>query len=228
MGIVGLIGLLFVFAVIFGPQFWVKRALARHSINRPDLQGTGGELAQHLIERFGISNAGVEVTDKGDHYDPGDLMVRLLQNNHDGKSITAVAVAAHEIGHAIQHFEGNRMLALRQVLVKFVSVTDTFAAVFFFFAPVLGVIVKSPVAFFGLVLLGIALLSIRLIVHLVTLPVEWDASFNKALPILEQGNYLHPNDLPAAREVLRAAALTYVSAALSGLLNLTQWIRILR
>ncbi len=228
MGIVGLVGLLIVFAIIFGPQYWVKRALTKHSVDRPDLQGTGGELAEHLIERFGIGNAGVEVTDKGDHYDPQDLMVRLLQNNHEGKSITAVAVAAHEVGHAIQHYEGNRMLALRQTLVKFVSVTDKFAAVFFFFAPVFGVVVRSPGAFLGLVLLGIALLAVRLVVHLVTLPVEWDASFNKALPILEQGNYLHPKDLPAAREVLRAAALTYVSAALSSLLNLAQWIRILR
>ena len=68
----------------------------------------------------------------------------------------------------------------------------------------------------------------RLIVHLVTLPVEWDASFNKALPILQQGNYLHPDDMPAAQEVLRAAALTYVSAALASLLDLARWIRILR
>lgn len=228
MGIVGLIGLLLIFAIIFGPQYWVKRALAKHSANRPDLQGTGGELAEHLIERFELRNASVEVTDKGDHYDPNDFMVRLLRSNHDGKSITAVAVAAHEIGHAMQHREGNWMLTARQLLVKVVSVTDKFAAVFFFFAPVLGIVVRSPAAFLGLVLLGIGLLAIRLIVHLVTLPVEWDASFNKALPILEQGNYLHPNDLPAAREVLRAAALTYVSAALSSLLNLAQWIRILR
>ncbi|MDJ0613213.1 MAG: zinc metallopeptidase [Rhizobiaceae bacterium] len=228
MSIVALIGLSLLFAVIFGPQYWVKRAIAKHSIDRPDLQGTGGELAQHLIERFKIDNAGVEMTDKGDHYDPKDLMVRLLQNNHDGRSITAVAIAAHEVGHAIQHHEGNRMLNLRQLLVKFASVTDTFATVFFFFAPVLGVLVRSPGAFLGFVLLGISLLAIRVIVHLVTLPVEWDASFNKALPILEQGNYLHPDDLPAAREVLKAAALTYVSAALSSLLNLAQWIRILR
>jgi len=228
MGIVALFGLMLIFAVIFGPQYWVKRAIAKHSVTRPDLQGTGGELAEHLIERFKIGKASVEVTDKGDHYDPKDLMVRLLQKNHDGKSVTAVAVAAHEIGHAIQHQEGNQMLALRQRLENFVSVTDKFAAIFFFFAPVFGILVKSPGAFFALVLLGIGLLAVRLVVHLVTLPVEWDASFNKALPILEQGNYLHPDDLPAAREVLRAAALTYVSAALSSLLNLAQWMRILR
>lgn len=228
MGVLSLVGLLLVFVVVFGPQWWVKRAIARHSANRPDLQGTGGELAEHLIERFGLQDARVEVTDKGDHYDPADHMVRLLQNNHEGKSIAAVAIAAHEVGHAIQHFEGNRMLLLRQALVKIVSVTDTFASIFFFFAPVLGILVKSPAAFLSLVLLGIGLLAMRLIVHLITLPVEWDASFKKALPILEQGNYLHPNDLPAAQEVLRAAALTYVSAALSSLLNLAQWIRILR
>ena len=77
-------------------------------------------------------------------------------------------------------------------------------------------------------LFGIALIGVRLVVHLITLPVEWDASFNKALPILEQGQYLHPDDLPAARQVLKAAALTYVSVALASLLDLARWIRILR
>jgi Zn-dependent membrane protease YugP len=66
------------------------------------------------------------------------------------------------------------------------------------------------------------------VVHAVTLPVEWDASFNKALPILEKGKYLHQDDMPAAREVLRAAALTYVSAALASLLDLARWIRVIR
>lgn len=228
MGALGLIGILIVAALIFGPRFWVQRAIAKHGADRPDLPGTGGELAEHLISEFKIGSAGVEVTDKGDHYDPQDHMVRLLQNHHDGKSIAAVAIAAHEVGHAIQHHEGNRMLTLRQTLVKFAGVTDKFAAVFFFLAPVLGILVRSPGAFLGVALIGIGFIAVRLIVHLVTLPVEWDASFNKALPILESGNYLHRDDMPAAREVLRAAALTYVSVALASLLDLARWIRILR
>ncbi len=228
MAILTLIGIGLLLAVIFGPQYWVKHAITKHGQERTDLPGTGGEFAKHLVSEFQIGNTKVEVTDQGDHYDPKDHMVRLLQNHHDGKSIAAVAIAAHEVGHAIQHHEGNSMLALRQTLVKFASVTDKFAAVFFFLAPVLGVIVRSPAAFFGVILIGITLIGIRLVVHLITLPVEWDASFNKALPIIEQGQYLHPDDMPAAREVLRAAALTYVSVALASLLDLARWIRLLR
>lgn len=228
MGALAIAGLVLLFAVIFGPQYWVKHAISKHGVDRPDLPGTGGELAEHLLDNFQIGSTGVEVTEKGDHYDPQDHMVRLLETHHNGKSIAAVAIAAHEVGHAIQHHDGHRMLALRQTLVKFASITDKFAAVFFFLAPVLGLVVKSPAAFLGVALIGIGFIAVRLIVHLVTLPVEWDASFNKALPILQQGNYLHPDDMPAAREVLRAAALTYVSAALASLLDLARWIRILR
>lgn len=228
MGLLAIIGLVALLALIFGPEYWVKHVIKKHSVARSDFPGTGGELAQHLLEELKIDNVKVEETELGDHYDPRDHMVRLLSDNHDGRSITAIAIAAHEVGHAIQHHEGNALLALRQKLVVFASVTDKFAAVFFFIAPVLGIFVRSPAAFFGVIILGIAFIAIRLLVHLVTLPVEWDASFAKALPILEKGGYLHPNDMPAAREVLKAAALTYVSVALASLLDLARWIRILR
>lgn len=228
MGIAALIGFVLLGLIIYGPQMWVRNAISRHNAPRPDLPGSGGELAQHLISHFNIDQAQVESTDAGDHYDPKTRTVRLLDSNLKGKSITAVAIAAHEVGHAIQHFEGNKLLSLRQYLVRIAQVSDRFAAVFFVVAPMLGVLVRSPAAFFGIAAIGLLLMSVRVIVHLVTLPVEWDASFNKALPILEQGGYLHPDDLPAARQVLRAAALTYVSAALVSLLNLARWIRILR
>lgn len=214
--------------LIFGPQFWIKYVINKHSAERVDLPGTGGELAEHLIEHYEAKGVRVEVTDQGDHYDPQDHMVRLLQKHHSGKSIAAVAIAAHEVGHVLQDMEGNRMLALRQSLVRFAAVTDKLAGVFFLIAPFAGLFVRSPAAFMGFILIGIGFIAIRLVVHAVTLPVEWDASFNKALPILENGNYLHPDDMPAAREVLRAAALTYVSAALASLLDLARWIRILR
>lgn len=228
MGILALVGLGLLLGVIFGPQFWVKHVISKHSVERTDLPGTGGELASHLISHFDIGKTGVEVTDKGDHYDPQDHMVRLLQNHHDGRSISAVAIAAHEVGHAIQHHEGNTMLAMRQRLVIFAALADKFAAVFFFLAPVLGVLVRSPGAVLAMGLIAVGFMAIRLIVHLVTLPVEFDASFNKALPILEQGGYLHRDDIPAARQVLQAAALTYVSVALASLLNLARLIRMLR
>jgi Zn-dependent membrane protease YugP len=228
MGLLAIIGIGLLLAIIFGPQFWVKHVIQKHSKKRDDFPGTGGELAQHLLGELNIDKVKVEVTKLGDHYDPRDHMVRLLPDNHDGRSVSAVAIAAHEVGHAIQHHEGNKLLNLRQKLVSVASITDKFAAVFFFLAPVLGLVVKSPAAFVGVIIIGISFISIRLLVHLVTLPVEWDASFAKALPILEQGGFLHPDDMPAARQVLKAAALTYVSVALASLLDLARWIRILR
>ncbi|KJS18342.1 MAG: peptidase, partial [Hoeflea sp. BRH_c9] len=101
-------------------------------------------------------------------------------------------------------------------------------SVFFIAAPVLAIALRAPVAMFAMALIGIGLLAIRVLVHLVTLPVEYDASFNKALPILREGGYLGDEDLAGARSVLKAAALTYVAAALMGLLNLARWIRVLR
>ena len=120
------------------------------------------------------------------------------------------------------------MLALRQKLTKFATITDRFAGFFFIAAPMLAALARVPAAFVGVIALGVALLGIRVIVNLVTLPVEFDASFAKALPILEEGRYLDEHDLPAARNVLRAAALTHVAGALMSLVNVAYWIRLLR
>jgi len=217
-----------VLAIVALPQMLVWATIRRHAGDRPDLPGTGGELARHLLDRFGLGDVGVEVTDKGDHYDPEARVVRLLRAHHDGRSLSAVAIAAHEVSHAIQDGNGERKLALRQRLARVALFTDRIAGVFFLAAPVLTVIIRSPVALAGAVGLGIALLSVRVVVNLVTLPVETDASFAKALPILKDGGYLAADDLPAARSVLRAAAFTYVAGALISLINLARWIRLLR
>ena len=228
MAVLGLIGVLVLLAVVFAPQFWVQAVMRRHGDARPDFPGTGGELARHLIDHFELDGVGVEQTDRGDHYDPDARMVRLSPQTYAVPSLTAVAVAAHEVGHAIQHARKERGLRLRQALVRFAMVTDRIAAVFFIAAPVLAVVARTPAALFGLAGIGIALLAIRVVVHLVTLPVEYDASFNKALPILREGGYLGAQDMEGARSVLKAAAFTYVAGALTSLLNLARWIRFLR
>ncbi len=210
------------------PQIWVRHTISRHGADRPDLPGTGGELVRHLIERFGLEGVTVEITDRGDHYDPDAKAVRLLPQHHDGRSLSAVAVAVHEFGHALQDARGEPMLALRQKLAKFAASTDRFAGFFFIAAPVLAALARVPAAFVAVIAMGVALLGVRVIVNLVTLPVEFDASFGKALPILEEGKYLPQEDLPAARNVLRAAALTYVAGALMSLVNVAYWIRLLR
>lgn len=228
MAILGILGVLLVLGLVYAPQFWVGHTMRRHSEDRPDFPGTGGEMAQHLVERFGLKGVGVEATDAGDHYDPEARVVRLSQLNYKGSSLTAVAVAAHEVGHALQHHRGERGLALRQSLVGIAMVTDRIASVFFIAAPVLAIALRTPGAMLGMAVIGIGLLGVRVLVHLVTLPVEYDASFNKALPILREGGYLAEDDIAGARSVLKAAAFTYVAAALTSLLNLARWIRVLR
>ncbi|MDF1609536.1 zinc metallopeptidase [Hoeflea sp. YIM 152468] len=228
MAFLGIFGVLVVLAAIYGPHYWVGHTMRRHGAERPDFPGTGGDMAQHLIKRLELTGVGVEATEVGDHYDPETRMVRLSQANYNGASLTAVAVAAHEVGHALQHHRGERGLALRQKLVGLAMMTDRIASIFFLAAPVLAIVLRAPVALFGMALIGIGLLAIRIVVHLVTLPVEYDASFNKALPILREGGYLADQDLSGARSVLKAAALTYVAAALMSLLNLARWVRILR
>ncbi len=149
--------------------------------------------------------------------------MRLSPENHDGRSITAVAVAAHEVSHALQHAAGDRLLAARAAFAQIVSRVELAAGLVMLTAPFVLAVVKSP-ALLGLqVAVGLALLSVRLVLHLLTLPVELDASFRRALPILETGRYLDAGDLLGARSVLRAAALTYVASSLVSLLNIARF-----
>ncbi|PHP67241.1 peptidase [Zhengella mangrovi] len=215
-------------AVVSLPQAWVKWALSRHGADRPDLPGTGGELAEHLVAEFGLEGVRVEQTPAGDHYDPQTRTVRLSPAHHGGRSVAAVAVAAHEVGHALQHAARDRWLDRRQRLAHLAIWTDRLAGIVFIAAPLLGVAARVPVVMIALVGLGIALLGVRVLFNVITLPVEFDASFGKALPILTKGRYLHDSDMPAARTVLRAAALTYVAGALISLVDLARWIRLLR
>jgi Zn-dependent membrane protease YugP len=219
---------LLVLLLIFGPQAWVRSQMNRHAMARPDLPGTGGELARHLLDRFQLGAVAVETTEHGDHYDPEARIVRLSQANHDGRSITAVAVAAHEVGHALQHAEGSNLLAARSMLAHTLGIVDKVAMAVLITAPLVAAVTHLPAL--GLMQFGIAiaLLGVGLVFHLVTLPLEFDASFGKALPILAGDGYLDHRDLPAARGVLRAAAFTYVAGALIGLLNFLRLLRVIR
>ena len=212
--------------LFFFPQWWVGRVLKKHSDERDDFPGTGGELAQHLIKVHGLEGVQVEATEAGDHYDPVDKMVRLTPDKLEGRSLTAIVVAAHEVGHAIQDHNNEKTFNARISAAKFANVAQHITPIAFWISPMLAFI--SPVA--SRVTLGIAVLSIlaSTLVHLITLPVEWDASFGKALPILEKGDYLNEQDMKDANQILLAAALTYVAGSLASLLNVWRWLRYLR
>src|SRR4051812_18858566 len=222
------IGLVLLFGIVFGPQFWIRHVLARHGGDRPDLPGSGAELARHLLDEAGLQTVKVEQSDGGDHYDPQVRAVRLLPQHHDGRSVAAVAVAAHEVSHAVQHARGERAFAIRFDLVRKLVWVDRIASGLLLLAPLIFILVRAPVLFGLQLVAGLVLLTARIAVHVVTLPVELDASFGKALPVLERGRYLSAADMPAARTVLRAAAFTYVASALMTLLKIARWFRVLR
>jgi Zn-dependent membrane protease YugP len=118
--------------------------------------------------------------------------------------------------------------ALRWRLASHLYWVDRVASATIVLAPVVFVFAKIPALFALQLLAGFLLFASEIVIHLVTLPVELDASFSKALPVLTRGRYLAPADLPAARSVLRAAAWTYVAAALATLLNVARWFRVFR
>jgi uncharacterized protein len=212
---------------IFAPQWWVRRTMERHQAERADFPGTGAELARHLLDEAGLQDVKLEPTGPNqDHYDPVERVVRLSPAHHDGRSISAVAVAAHEVSHAVQHARSESLFSWRGRLVKLLIVADRVAMVAAILVPVLGILSRHPAVIIANIAVIVVLLALRVVVHLVTLPVEIDASFGKALPVLEQGGYLAADDMPAARQVLKAAAYTYVAAALVSLLDFARLIRI--
>jgi Zn-dependent membrane protease YugP len=225
-----IIFMLALLACIVLPGLWVKRVLAKYGEpeNRYRDKGSGADLARHLLERFDMADVRVEETDRGDHYDPKDKAVRLSPNNFSGYSLTAVTVAAHEVGHAIQDARGEALFKARQRLVVAATRAERFGQIVLLLAPLVLLVARLPGL--SVVMLLIALLSVAVstLVHLVTLPVELDASFGKALPILEEGRYLYEGDLPHAQNILRAAAFTYVAGSLASLLSLGRWLTVLR
>ena len=218
---------LIVLVIIFGPSLWVKFVMRRYSTEKPEMPGTGGELAKHLIKRFSLKDVEVETTELGDHYDPIEKKVRLLPEHYESKSLTAIAIAAHEVGHAIQDHQGDKRLAIRTKMVPIVNLLARWSVVIISLSPVIGIITRHPIPFSLLLFLGLSGFIARMMIHAVTLPVEFDASFSKALPILREGDYVSQSNEKAVSHVLRAAALTYVSAALADILNLSRWAFIL-
>ncbi|MCW8918403.1 MAG: zinc metallopeptidase [Gammaproteobacteria bacterium] len=223
-----LILLLLLLGLIFGPQWWATYTFRRYSKPRSDIPGSGAELARHLLKRMQITAVGVEQTDKGDHYDPLSRTVRLSAVNFDTHSLTAIAVAAHEVGHAIQHHREERLLTTRTHLITLAHWAQKMGAMLMFAIPLVTLITRLPHSGLLFFVLGFASMGLATLVHLLTLPVEWDASFNKALPLLQDGRYIAPEDERAVRRILRAAALTYVAASLASLLNLARWLAFLR
>ncbi len=216
------------FLLIYAPQLWVQWVLNRY--NRDDEEnfpGSGGEFARHLLDRYQLGNIKVEATDQGDHYDPVNFTVRLTRDKFDGKTLTAITVAAHECGHALQHAAAEPLFQWRTRLAYSAVWAQRLGSFLLFAAPVLVLLFRVP----SIAIINISgaflMIGFAVVIQLLTLPVEIDASFNKAMPILKSG-YLSEKQLPAARSILRAAAWTYVAGSLAGLFNFWRWLAVLK
>jgi len=214
--------------IVLGPQLWVWWVFRQYRQHRDDLPGTGGELARHLLNRFGLQQVRVEPTPIGDHYNPETKLVGLSPRYYSGKSLTAAVIAAHEVGHALQDHEGYGLLKDRTHLIKFAQKAEKAGSYLMLGIPVLAGITRIPAVGLAVLVVAFATMSVSAMVHLITFPVEWNASFRRALPILREGGYLAPPDLHGARRILKAAALTYLAASLFSLVNLWRWIRLIR
>ena len=140
--IVILLALAFALAIL--PQMWVRGVLKRHSVERPDLAGTGGEFARHLLDAMKLAHVKVEETTLGDHYDPEAKIVRLSPQHFGGRSLSAIVVAAHEIGHAMQDATGYGPLAARTRLAKQAQNIERLGMAVMLATPLVVLVFKSP------------------------------------------------------------------------------------
>lgn len=220
---------IFFVLLIIAPQWWVKHVLNKHATEREGMPGTGGELARHLLDQFNLQQVKVETSEPGaDHYDPQDNIVRLSPEYFSGKSLTSVAVAAHEVGHAIQFNRDEPVSHLRKKYLGSAHKLQKVGVACLMAIPLVGVIIKIPYVAGVMMLIGLLTMLSSVFVYLAVLPEEWDASFNKALPILSKGQYVPQQYIPAIRQILRACAMTYVAAALADILRLWRWLALLR
>jgi uncharacterized protein len=217
-----------VLVVVFGPGIWVQRVLDRYSVPANRYSGTGGQLARNLLDKHGLQTVAVEATDQGDHYDPEAKAVRLTEEKFNGHSLTAITVAAHEVGHALQDRDGYAPLKMRTRLVKATRGVEKIGAGVLMVSPFLGIVTRAPVVGLLTFAAGMLTLGTAAVIHFITLPTEFNASFARALPLLDKHRILRQADRPHAHKLLTAAALTYVSASLMSLLNIARWIAILR
>ncbi|RLS52030.1 MAG: zinc metallopeptidase [Planctomycetota bacterium] len=173
---------------------------------------SGAAAAQHILEQAGVDDVGIEMTHQhlGDHYDPAARMLRLSPEVYEGRTATAVGIAAHEAGHALQHAQGYALLSLRNAAVP----AAQFGPMIFMGMVILGVVLSQP----RFLMLGLIAYSGLVVFQLINLPVEFDASARAKRHLADLG-IVDDEGALAVRKVLTAAALTYVAATLESLLT---------
>ncbi len=209
--------------LIILPQFWVRGILNKYTKELSSVGKSGKEVAREILNRQGLQNVSVELTHQGDHYDPAHKAVRLSDNFYNGTSLSAVTVAAHECGHAIQDAENYGFMRLRTAVTPVVQVCQ--------FGPYLLMLSLMLMAFLPFwkltALIGLLMYTGIFLFQVITLPVELDASFGRAIPVLEGSGYISPDEKAKANKILQACAFTYIAAALYSLIEILRWAMIL-
>ncbi|RME23801.1 MAG: zinc metallopeptidase [Deltaproteobacteria bacterium] len=200
----------------FGAAAWTKAAVRRWS-QVPTARGwTGADVAAAILAAEGVEGVRIEPV-RGflsDHYDPRHRVLRLSPDIYGGRSVAAAGIAAHEVGHAIQHARGNQLMRVRQALVPVANIGTNLG--------IWVMVIGAAIGLTGLAKLGVLLFGGFVAFTVVTLPIELDASA-KARRTLEKHGLLRGEELRGVTKVLTAAAMTYLAAAVSAVLQLLYW-----
>ena len=177
---------------------------------------TGRDVAAAILRARGVTDVTIEETTGRltDHYDPTTRTLRLSSDNYHGRSVTAAGIAAHEVGHAIQHADGYIFMSMRQMMVPVANIGTNFG--------VWMVIIGAAIGMSGLAILGVVLFGAAVAFTIVTLPVEFDASI-RARKLLIANHIVTGQEAVGVSKVLTAAAATYLAGAVSAILQLFYW-----
>ncbi len=204
---------------MFIPSLWVNYILKKYNKILPDMPFTGKELGNKILEEQKLNNVSINPIKQLDHYNPIDKKIHISDDKLNKKSITSIAVVTHEIGHAIQDKENYKPLKLRQSLIERTMIFQRIGSFLLIIGlPSIFAFTKSPFITFIAALVIMGCLTTNVLIHLITLPVEFDASFKRALPILTK--YVPRENMYQCKSVLRAAALTYLAQSIVSIFRL--------
>lgn len=211
---------LLLLAVSLWATFKVKSTFAHYQKVQLRSGVSGAEAAQLILRAAGVHDVEIAAVPGllSDHYDPRRKVVALSPDVLEGRNAAAVAVAAHEVGHALQHAQAYAPLALRSQMAPVVGVANALAIPMIIF----GLVTQAV----GLAWLGVAGFGAAVLFHFVTLPVEFDAS-RRAIVILERSGLVAADEMPGVRRTLYAAGFTYLAAALYAVVELLRWLSVL-
>lgn len=212
--------------LIYLPQWWVKSTYEKYTQVPASHGQTGAEVAEAILKSQGIFNVTVQMAEGflSDHYDPMHRTVNLSEPIFRGTSISSYAIAAHEVGHAIQHAQGFFPVVVRSAMVPAVNLGSQLGPILIFASILLmSFQILAPGMALGIAWFGVFLFGLAVLFHIVTLPVEINASM-RAVTILADSRYLDAQEVPMAKHVLTAAAFTYVATALYSMIQLLYWV----